>query len=224
MKPDKEKTVRKKLPPKGIVIAACLLGVCFLAYQVLQNASFSPWMLLVVAAIVSLALPMIRTQYFPNARDCAVEYDFHEKRLEEQIRRKIAGTLGQEALLRIDPNAAGPDDAAVQYIHSLLEKGGGRLDAELRFSLLVTLARYYEKSGDPHASIEHLVGALESNPRHFIANVRLAMNYEWIGATENALRHYRGALEDPGGISRGMKKLAAAQIKRLLAGEMRPHP
>lgn len=208
----------KKLLPAAIAIVAGLVGACFFIYRLLDTGTINPLVLLFLAALISIALPMLRSNYFPSAKDCAAEYDFHEKRLEELILLRIADTLGQEAINKVFKPDGRFCDSADDRLQQLLENNTVRQDAELRFLLLLTLARFYEKNGDPQASIQQLTEALKINPHHFIANFHLAMNYEWIGSIDNAVRHYQQSLKDPGGVSRGMRKLAAAKINRLLIG------
>ena len=209
----------KKILLTVIVIVAGVLVASFLIYRLLATGSTSPVALLVLAALISVALPILRANLFPNARECAVEYDFHEKRLEEQVRRQITEAYGQDALEQIFAPTGQFSDSAAHRLGQMLEKARTRKDAELRFALLVTLSRVFEQTGDHRSSIEQLSQALESHPQDFIANFRLALQYEHIGNSGDALVHYRQALGDPGGISRGMKRVAAAQIKRLKAAQ-----
>ena len=193
----------------GIGLAAILI------YQFLAAGSANPAVLLLLAALISLALPAVRANLFPSAKDCAAEYDFHEQRLAEHNRRIIADALGQDICDQIQTPPGNGCDSAEAQIRQLLEQDPVRRDAALRFALLVTLARHCEKDGDARKSIQYLTEALESRPHHFIANFRLAMNHEWNNSREQALQHYRLALLDPGGISRGMRRLTDSQINRL---------
>ena len=189
--------------------------VAILTYRLLADGSAHPAVLLVLAALISLALPAVRANLFPSAKDCAAEYDFHEQRLAEQNRGIIADSLGQDTCDQIQTPPANGCDSAEAQIRQLLEQDSVRRDTDLRFALLVTFARHCEKGGDARKSIQYLTEALESQPYHFIANFRLAMNHEWNNSREQALHHYRQALLDPGGISRGMRKLTVSQINRL---------
>jgi len=207
-------TAKKRLLAAAIAVAGIGLG-CILVYRFLDTGSVHPVVLLLLAAVISVALPMLRSNLFPGARDCAAEYDFHEKRLEEQNRLIITGALGQDSFNQISMPAGGLMESHENYFRQLLDKEPVGQDTGLRFALLYTIARNYEKNGDARASIQYLTEALESYPYHFIANFRLALNHEWVGAAEKAVGHYRQALLDPDGISRGMRKWTVAQIKRL---------
>jgi len=208
----------EKLLLAAIVIVAGIAGACFLIYSLLEAGNLNPVVLLILAALISIALPMLRSNFFPSARDCETEYDFHEKRLEEQIHRRIDDTLNQGTFDRIFSPDGQFCDSAGDFLSRLLGEEEVHRNKELQFFLRMILARFYEKHGDPHASIEQLTQALEIDPHHFIVNFRLAANYEWIGAVDNAARHYRRALLDSGGVSRGMRKLTAAHIQRLNSG------
>lgn len=200
----------------AVLAAVAGIGlVAVLIYRFLSAGSAHPVALLLLAALISLALPMIRANLFPSAKDCAAEYDFHEQRLAEQNRRIIADALGQDTCDQIQTPPGNGCDSAEAQIRQLLEQDPVRRNAALRFALLVTLARHCEKGGDARKSIQYLTAALEGHPHHFIANFRLAMNHEWIESRVQALHHYRQALLDPGGISRGMRKLTVSQIHRL---------
>ena len=208
---------RKRILTAGVLLAAVVLAA-ILIFHLPAAASSHPLLLLLLAAVISLALPMLRANLFPSARDCDAEYDFHEQRLEEQNRREISGALGEETFNRIGEPSGGPDESAEVHFRQLLEKEPVGRDPALRFALLLTIARYWEKAGDARKSTQYLTEALTINPNHFIANFRLAIINEWMGAVDNAVRYYEQALLDPGGISRGMRKLAMTQISRLQSG------
>ena len=199
-----------------VLIAAglCLLAACFLVARFLETGRINPLVLLTVAAIISIALPMLRSNFFPSAKDCTAEYDFHDKRLAEQIRQQIDHEFGPSTLNQLFGQSDRWQDAA-NHCLQLLETDKVRNNATLRFGLLLTLARFCEQSGDPHQSIQHLKKALVIQPHNFIANFRLAMNYEWVNRGYDAIRHYQQSLKDPDGISRAMEKLVTAQIARI---------
>ena len=215
-KTDRGNELKKKLL-FAVAVAAGLLVASFLVYRLLEGGRASPVALLVLAALISVSLPILRANLFPSARECAVEFDFHEKRLDEQVRRQIAEAFGQDALEQVYTPTGQFADAAEHRLHRMLENRKTRKDALLRFALHLTLARVFEQNGDTRTSIEQLTRALESHPHHFVANFRLALQHEQVGKAGEALIHYRQALQDPGGISRGMKRFAVAQIKRLTA-------
>jgi tetratricopeptide (TPR) repeat protein len=222
--PEKTKQGRQRFLVMALA-AVLFVGLGVFALFTLKTGRFHPLVLLVLAAAVSLALPLVRSNFFPSARDCADEYDFHERRLDAQFRQWIADALGTEALGRIDLSSGRSSDAAEQACLALLETGPVRGDDNLGFALRMILARIYETGGDAERSIQYLSEALEVKPGHFIANFRLAMNHEWTGAPGAARHHYRRAADDPGGVSRGMARLVAAQIERLDAeAETEPTP
>ena len=203
---------------KWAAAAAVLSGVCLLVFTH-RGASWriQPAAMLAAGALVSVALPMVRSNFFPSAKDCAEEYAFHEKRLEAWIEQQISGAFGADACRRIMAAPGGFRKDADAFCRSLLESGAAGQDAELRFAVLMTLGRFYEKSGDPGRSNRYLSEALAIRPNHFIASFRLAMNHEWNGALAEAAESYGNALRDPDGLSRGMKKLAALELDRVRA-------
>lgn len=204
----------KKLVLIVILIFAALVGASYLVYSLLNSGRMHPLALLVLAAVISIAIPMIRSNFFPSDRDCATEYAFHEQRLEKEIIQQISGTLGSDTLNRL---FAQPDHyraSARDDIEALLEQENVRQNPDLHFALLLSLARLHEKNGDPQSSIPLLKTALAIRPQQFVARMHLAGNYEWVGAGEDARRHYRILLEHPETLSGAMKKMVAARIKR----------
>ncbi|MBL0714743.1 MAG: hypothetical protein JJV98_13700 [Desulfosarcina sp.] len=217
MTQEENKSRGLKLIGIAVTIVAALAGVSYLAYTLLHSGRMHPLALLVLAAVISISIPMIRSNFFPSGRDCATEYDFHEQRLEKEIIRQISDTLGTDALNRIFSQPDQYRPSAREYVEQLLAFENVRRNPDLHFALLLSLARFYEKSGDPRAGIPLIKTALEIKPQHFIARMHLAGNYEWIGAAEDARRHYRKLLEHPEDLSGAMKKMVAARIKSCLA-------
>ena len=207
----------RKVLLTGIAAVVGVLAAAFLIYRLLGTGGASPLALLLLAALVSISFPILRANLFPGARECAVEYDFHEKRLEELNRRRITEAWGPDALEQVYTPAGEFADSADRCLLAMLEAPETGKDAELRLALLLTLSRVYEKKGDMRAGIAQLARALNSHPHHFMANFRLALLYEHTGKAGHALVHYRRALLDPRKISRGMQRFTTAQIKRLQA-------
>lgn len=201
-----------------VVFAAVLFGASILVLHLMKTATLSPLLLLLLAALISISIPMVRSNFFPSARDCAEEYNFHGRRLEEEILREIKGALGKETLNRIFSQPGMFSESAGTLCRELLGKADVRKDDRLCFALRLALARFHEQNGELGQSADDLSGALEIDPDHFIANFRLAVILESIGSLDDALAHYRRALGDPGGLSRAMKKLTLAQIDRIATG------
>jgi Flp pilus assembly protein TadD len=107
-------------------------------------------------------------------------------------------------------------EAAQETIGQMLTREDMIRDHEVQFALLMALARYYEKSGDPESAIPVLRDALEIRPQHFVARMHLAGTYEWADATDEARQQYETLLENPPHLSSAMKKLVAVKIKALL--------
>ena len=208
---------QSSMKPSGLalLIGGGLFAALAISYWLLRNDGIHPAWLIGVAALISIAFPMLRSNFFPSAKDCTAEYDFHEKRLEAQIRQQVAERLGSEDFQRLYSQDGIPRDSSMDHCRELIRNAPARGDRELRFALLLLLARIHENRGDPEKSIQCLKEAINLEPQHFIANFRIAMNYELIGNEHAAVHHYRQALEDPGGLSRAMEKLTVAQMKRI---------
>ena len=212
---DDKKRRLKKLVIIVIAIFAALVGASYLVYSLLQSGRMPPMALLVLAAVISIAIPMIRSNFFPSDRDCAAEYAFHEQRLEKEILQHISDSLGPDTLNRLFSQPDQYRASAGDHLEQLLTQENVRQNPDLHFALLLSLARFHEKNGTPPSSIAPLINALEIKPQQFVARMHLAGNYEWVGAAEEARRQYRILLEHPEMLSGAMKKLVAANLKAI---------
>ena len=204
---------------KGVFITCAVLiaivAACVLVYHMLTSGRVDPLALLLLAALISIALPMVRTHFFPSAADCNAELDFHIQRQDAFIRQQIADKLGPETVQRIGAVPDGAAETPADYLLTLLAQKAEQSDADLRFALLIMLSRDCEKNGDPDAAIGHLTAALRLHPQDFIARLSLARNLEWQGNPAGALDVYQLILEDNAGLSRAMTKLTRRQVKDL---------
>jgi len=208
----------KKWVIVGLVLLAALVGASYWVYSLLGAGKLHPLALLAVAAVISIGIPMIRSNFFPSRRDCEAELAFHEQRLESEIVQIIDEALGREAVNSIFTAPGQYHEAANRVIHQMLAGETVRQTPELHFALQVALGRFYEKSGQPESALPAFQSALDIKPRHFIARLHLAGNYEWIDAAEDARQQYEFLLEDPRDLSAAMKKLVTAKIKANLDG------
>ena len=212
---DDKKRRLKKLVIIVLAIFAALVVASYLVYSLLQSGRMPPMALLVLAAVISIAIPMIRSNFFPSDRDCAAEYAFHEQRLEKEILQHISDSLGPDTLNRLFSQPDQYRASAGDHLEQLLTQENVRQNPDLHFALLLSLARFHEKNGTPPSSIAPLINALEIKPQQFVARMHLAGNYEWVGAAEEARRQYRILLEHPEMLSGAMKKLVAANLKAI---------
>ena len=196
-----------------LTVFAALVGASAIVYHLLHTGRMHPLVMLIMAAVIAIAVPMIRSNFFPTRKDCESEYGFHEQRLEKELTTRIIEGLGQEAYGQLISPFGQYQASASDNIQTMLTSNQNTHETELRFALLLMLARYHEKSGDPQAGIRVLKTALEIKPHHFIARMHLAGNLEWIGDKTAAEREYRKLLEEPEDLSRAMRKLVAARLK-----------
>jgi tetratricopeptide (TPR) repeat protein len=212
---DDKKRRLKKLVIIVIAIFAALVGASYLVYRLLQSGHMPPMALLVLAAVISIGIPMIRSNFFPSDRDCATEYAFHEQRLEKEMLQHISDSLGPDSLNDLFSQPDQYRASAGDHLEQLLTQENVPQNPDLHFALLLSLARFHEKNGTPRSSIALLKAALEIKPQQFVARMHLAGNYEWIGETEEACRHYRILLDHPETLSGAMKKLVATHLKNV---------
>lgn len=203
----------KKWALIGIAVFAALIGASYLVYASLGSGRLSPLALLALAAAVSIALPMIRSNFFPSERDRAAEYAFHEQRLERDVFERIREALGPETSGRLFAGPGRFQDTAGDTLARLLADEAARADPELRFAQLVALALFHEKGGDPRSAIPLIEAALDIRPDAFVVRMHLAGNYEWIGSQDEACKHYRWLRDHPPELSTAMRRLVAAKCR-----------
>ncbi len=201
-----------------LIVLVALIGASYLVYTQLESGRVPPLALLILAAVISLAIPMVRSNFFPSVRDCETEYAFHEQRLEREISDCINDALGPEPLQGLFSGSADQRASTSAHVNQLLAQEQCRQSPDLHFALLFSMARFHEKAGDPVASIAYLKQALDIRPEHFIARMHLAGNLEWTGDTAAAHRHYQKLLENRDNLSRAMVKLATAKINAVAGG------
>ena len=194
----------------ALTAIGAFVALSILVYRMLTSGHLDPLSLLFVAAVISIALPMLRSNFFPSAKDCQSEFDFHARRREVFIRQQITDKLGPAAYHPIDT-----DQGTEAYLLTMLENAQHRSDEDLRFALLAALAQHYERCGDPDAAIRSLTEAGRSRPTDFVTRFQLARHYEWQGDQRSALQAYRQLLEAPGDLSRAMRRLTRQRIKDL---------
>jgi tetratricopeptide (TPR) repeat protein len=211
------KTSAQALLPVLIAAAATVVAALAVIFWLLESEMMNPVVLLILAALISLALPVLRANWFPSARDCAAEYDFHEQRLAAQIRDRITATLGPDVYQRVGTEAVNSPEA-IADCRRLLSEIEGDDRAELRFALLLLLAEHCERSGDLTAAGRALADARDIHPGHFLTCFRRAAILEHQGEAEAASRCFREALDDPGGLSQAMIKLTTARLKAVTDG------
>ena len=208
---------RKTLPWKrfviiGLGVFAALVGASYLVYTALGSGRLNPLAMLALAAAISVLLPMVRANVFPSKRDRAAEFAFHEKRLEKEILDRLQAGLEPDAFGRIFEAPGRYHAAAGETLGRLTAEERVRSDPGLQVALLVTLARFHEKKGDPQSAIPLLETAIALQPHQFVVRMHLAGTYEWIGSLKDACRHYRWLRDHAGDLSKAMRTLVADKL------------
>lgn len=215
---EQEEKIRrlKKLALIALVIVVAIAGASYLVYDLLNSGRIHPLALLLLAAAISIVIPMIRSNFFPSARDCASEFAFHEQRLAQEMMQHISDALGPETLNRIFSQPGQYRASAGDVIEELLARDDVRKNPDLHCALLLSLARIHQENGDYGSSIPLIETALAIKPQQFVARMHLAGIYEGTGAADEACRHYGILREHPETLSGAMKKLVATRIKQCL--------
>jgi hypothetical protein len=195
-------------------VLAAVTAACIIVYRMLAVGRVEPWALLLLAGGISILLPMLRTHFFPSARDCDAEFDFHLRRQDAYVQQQISDKLGTAVYQKIQSQQDHGPQQLADYILSRLESGEGGADPDLRSALLIALSRQHEKTGNPEAAIKSLRAAHQLRPQDFVTRFNLARNLEWQGNQAQAERIYRAILQNPAGLSRAMIKLTRRQMEK----------
>ncbi len=207
-------TIRKRLFFVGAVLVAIVIA-CILVYRMLGSGQVDPLALLVLAAVISIMLPMLRSIFLPSTGDCQAELHYHVQRQDAFVRRQIADKLGPDAAGRIWGGRDAGGETPTGYLLDLLANEEDNQDPDLRFALLIALARHREQTGDPGAAIGNLAEALRTRPQDFVARFSLAHNLEWLERPAEALAAYRQILSRSTELSRAMIKLTRLRMSGL---------
>jgi len=103
---------------------------------------------------------------------------------------------------------------AIEVCLQLLQSQATGADTNLRFYILVKLARYYARDGQSLKAVETLQAALKIKPTDAVANCRLAERFEMKGKAKEAIAHYELAQKDDS-IPAGLRDYFAAQMERI---------
>ena len=208
--------LKKKREIRGIlftiIFLACICSLPFLKNWMEGRADSSD--AAVMTSLYAFGFLWILIMLFiKKATDS--EYDIVEETFERRGMKLIRSAFGLATYqkLTFDDGNFIPLQA-IEVCLQMLQSQEAKTDTDLRFHILVKLARYYARDGQPHQAVEALQSALALRPFNSVANSRLAERFEMTGAGDEAITHYESAQKDET-ISASLKDHFAAQVKRV---------
>jgi hypothetical protein len=143
------------------------------------------------------------------------KYDVFEQSFEAAGRQLILQAFGRNVYQKLQSEDANFIPLhGIEVCRQLLQSQETGANMNLRFYVLIKLARYYARDGQPLKAVETLQAALEIKPNNAVANSRLAERFEMKGKGKEAIVHYELAQKDDS-IPSGLKDYFAAQIMRV---------
>ena len=105
--------------------------------------------------------------------------------------------------------------SGIEICQELLSRKECSENKDLEFHLRIKLAKFLMKEDRYNNAIEELKVAVSMRPKDLIANLFAGENYERIGESQSAIRHYTSALNDPDVSSPYIREFVESQIKRV---------
>jgi len=177
----------------GVVLTAVAFITSYYRGFILSDFIF-----LSIIGLMSLSTLAFFLLYSPY-KSIRPSFGEHLKSLEVEFSEEILGIIGDnfeksviERLYFEDFNLINFE--GVELCRQLLNEPQALHKDELRFALLVKLAKYYSKDDQYEKAIESLQKALEIYGDRLVPTLRLADAYEAIGSGSEALKFYEKAL------------------------------
>jgi len=134
--------------------------------------------------------------------------DLGGKLIDEAFGQKIYTSLYSQELSQMPCNA-------IDMCRELLNRKECSENRDLEFHLRIKIAKFLVKEDRYNDAIEELKVAVSMRPKDLIANFFAGENYERIGESKGAIRHYTSALNDPDAASPNIREFVESQIKRV---------
>lgn len=171
----------------------------------------------IVALILcaSLLIPILLFRTTSFSRSNSVFNDFVSN-FEDDGGQIIDNTFGFETYTRLYTEELNQMQCSgIEICQELLRKKECSENRDLEFHLRIKLAKFLMKEDRYNEAIEELKTAISIRPKDLVANFFAGENYERLGESNGAIRHYTSALNDPDAASPYIREFVESQIKRV---------
>jgi len=200
----------------GVVQAVFYLVILYVAKLIGFSVSTSTVIYFVALILcVSLLIPILfyRTTSFSRSNSVFNDFVHHFEDVGGQI---IDNTFGFETYSRLyNEELSQMQCSGIDICRELLRRKECRDNKELEFHLRIKLAKFLVKEDRYNDAIEELRAAISIRPKDLVANFFAGENYERLGESSGAIRHYTSALNDPAAASKQIREFVESQIKRV---------
>jgi len=165
-----------------------------------------------------LIYQVIIFRYFWGDRKGDFEYKYREITIEKTIKKIIIKTHGKIEFLRYYMEQFSQIGTFQEGLFKELLRNKDIQDNEdFEFTIYVKAANISPKNYNYDNQIKYLQKAIDIKPNDMVANYRMAVSFERIGAGNDAIKYYENALRDPCIKSDQLKEFILLQISRITA-------
>lgn len=186
---------------------ACFIGIgftilgswlSFTLYSIgIDFIAFNPFIYLIGGFTICLSLPFFGPLFYKLKIATVLEYSAEEEKFDNHCYNKIAEHFGDKVCMGLFSGDLDQIDTTSDSYKGLLNAIESKNNNELRYCILVKLARALSKSENYDDAIKNLKDAICILPDEFIANIKIAEAYERIGAAKEAIESYASASNIP---------------------------
>ena len=137
-------------------------------------------------------------RYFWGKRRVRFEYNYKNYLIDNSVKAIIMKTYGLISSLRYSLDSfSNTKFYQEQVCEKLIKNTLLKSNIECLFFLYVKIATLSLKNDAGSQEIKFLLLAIKIKPDDFVANYKLAVFYERKGSADNAIKHYKAAINDP---------------------------
>ncbi len=218
MKKVTPKTFKKNFWKKIVLLSLGMTVYFYLIILVFNYVTHvemgNPLLALIIGPLWFVSFLVIAKLFSTPREKTTEEYEDAERLFEEASNQLILDAFGQNLFQKLFEDLSWNLSEAINVCREMLQSEKSGADSDLKFHLLVKLARYYLRDGKQKESIETLRSALSMKPTSLIANCRIAILLERLGNGNEAMTHYDLAQKDKV-VSPNLNKYLASQVQRV---------
>ncbi len=179
-------------PNRGVIIDTFFLSSI--------KITFPPYInnVTIASTLFFLVYQILVYRYFWGKRRGKFEYNYKKVLIDKSVKSLIIKMYGSISYLRYYLDGFSNKELYQELIcKKLLNNVLVKNKKKNLFPVYVKLASISLKYEDFSREIELLLLSITIKPDDFISNYKLALSYERNGSADNAIKHYKAALNDP---------------------------
>ncbi len=163
--------------------------------------------------------------HFWGKRRGAFEYEYKQYLLEKRTKEIFIRALGRAGFYRwyLDQLSEIPWYEG-EMCQKVLMKLQNQANDHLKLPVYVQAAKIAVRGRKYSKALEYLKQALSASPHDFVANLRQAELFEYMGLPSEAISSYEAAIEVSSPISAELRRFVSSQIERVRTKGPRKRP